>query len=43
MIMIFGTMVYIDDISGGFFHLFEIFIFRAVMGVNGQKIALNEK
>ena len=26
-----------------FFHFFEIFIFWAVMGVKGQKIAQNEK
>ena len=28
---------------GIFFHFFEIFIFHAVMGVKGQKIAQNEK
>ena len=30
-------------ISPGFFDFFEIFIFRTVMGVKGQKIAQNEK
>ena len=43
MIMIFGTLVLNDDISRIFFFFFEIFIFQAVMGVKGQKIAQNEK
>ena len=30
-------------ISAGFFSIFEIFIFWAVTGVKGQKIAQNEK
>ena len=43
MIMIFGTLVLNDDISRIFFFLFEIFIFQAVMGVKGQKIAQDDK
>ena len=42
MIMIFGTLVLIDDISRCF-HFIEILIFWAVRGVKGQKIAQNEK
>ena len=44
MIMSFGALVENDDISRGFFFIsFEIFIFLAVRGVKGQKIAQNEK
>ena len=43
MIMIFGTLVLNDDISRIFFFFFEIFIFQAVMGVKGQKIAQDDK
>ena len=43
MIMIFGTLVWNDDISRLFFHFFEIFIFHAVRGVKGQKLAQNVK
>ena len=32
-----------DDVSKLFFHFFKIFIFWAVRGVKGQKIAQNEK
>ena len=41
--MIFGTFVLNDDISRYFFYVFEMFIFWAVRGVKGQKIAKNEK
>ena len=43
MIMGFGTPVWNDDISRIFFYFFEIFIFLAVIGLKGQKIAQNEK
>ena len=43
MIMIFGTLVLNDDTSRCFFHCFEIFIFWAVRGLKGLKIAQNEK
>ena len=43
MIMIFGTLVWNDDISRLFFHFFEIFIFHAVRRVKGQKLAQNVK
>ena len=43
MIMIFGTLVQNDEISGYFFHFIVILIFWAVSGVKGQKAARNEK
>ena len=49
MIMILDTLVLNDDISRCFFLsfffllFFVIFIFQAVMGVKGQKMALDEK
>ena len=43
MILIFGTLVWNDDISRCFFHFFEILIFQALRGVKGQKLAQNEK
>ena len=43
MIMIFGTLVWNDDISRIFFHFIEIFIFHAVRGVKGQKLVRNVK
>ena len=42
MIMIFGALVLNDDISRGFFHFFEIFVFWAVKGVKWRSIAQNE-
>ena len=42
-IIIFCTHMYNDNISRLFFIFFKIFIFRAVRGVKGQKIAQNEK
>ena len=44
MIMIFGTLELNGDISRIFFlFFFLIFIFQAVMGVKGQKIAQDDK
>ena len=43
MIMIFGTLVYYDDISKCLFHFFEIFIIGAIREVKSQKIIQNEK
>ena len=43
MIVIFGTFALNDDISGRFLNFFEILVFWAVSGVEGQKIAQNEK
>ena len=43
MIMIFGTLVLNDDTCRCLFHFFEIFIFGAVRGLKGLKIAQSEK
>ena len=43
MIMIFGTLVQNDDSCRCFFYFIEMFIFPAVKGLKGQKIAQNEK
>ena len=43
MIMIFGTLVWNNDISMCFFQFFKILIFWVVMGVKGQKTVQNDK
>ena len=40
--MIFGALVLNGDISGCFFHFFEVFIFLAVRWVTEQKLAQSE-
>ena len=42
MIMSFGTLVWNDDISGGFYFS-DIIIFWAVRGVKGPKMAQDDK
>ena len=39
MIMIFGTLVKIDDMFKGFFYFFKVLIFRVISGVKVQIIA----
>ena len=43
MIMIFGTLVWNDNVSRGLFHFFKILIFWVVRGVKGQKTVQNNK
>ena len=38
MIMIFGTLVKIDDMFKGFFYFFKVLIFRVISGVKVQII-----
>ena len=43
MIIIFGTLVWNDDIARHSFHFTKILIFRVVSGLKGQKMAQNDK
>ena len=43
MIVIYGILVWNNDISRHFFHFFKILIFWVVKGLKGQKMVQNEK
>ena len=41
--VIYGTLVYNDDMSKNFLSIFSNFCFQVVRGVKGQKMVQNEK